>query len=81
MIGQELGIRFEAFPEGPDDGMDGRHAAAEGDVILQARHYHSSGYSKLKSKIKRVRPSIEGLKGKTVTVYICRRAGWLSICL
>lgn len=64
LIGQELGIRFEAFPEGPDDGMDGRHAAADGDVILQAKHYHRSGYSKLKSKMKRERASIEALKAK-----------------
>ncbi len=27
LIGRELGIRFEAFPEGADDGMDGRHAS------------------------------------------------------
>lgn len=27
LIGRELGIQFEAFPEGADDGMDGRHAS------------------------------------------------------
>ena len=33
LLGREFGIRFEAFPEGPDDGMDGRHAVADGNVI------------------------------------------------
>jgi hypothetical protein len=64
LLGQELGIRFEAFPDGPDDGMDGRHAAADGDVILQAKHYYRSGYAKLKAKMKRERAAIVALQPK-----------------
>jgi len=64
LLGQELGIRFEAFPDGPDDGMDGRHAAADGDVILQAKHYYRSGYAKLKAKMKRERAAIDALHPK-----------------
>jgi hypothetical protein len=64
LLGRELGIRFEAFPDGPDDGMDGRHAGAEGDVILQAKHYYRSGFSKLKSKMKQERASIDALQPK-----------------
>lgn len=64
LLGRELGIRFEAFPDGPDDGVDGRHAAADGDVILQAKHYHRSGLSKLKSTMKRERASIDALRLK-----------------
>ena len=61
LLGCELGIRSEAFPEGADDGMDGRHATGEGDVILQAKHYLRSGSSKLKSKLKTERAAIDVL--------------------
>lgn len=64
LLGQELGIRFEAFTDGPDDGMDGRHAAADGAVILQAKHYRRSGFSKLKAKMKQERSSIDALNCK-----------------
>jgi hypothetical protein len=64
LLGRELGIRFEAFTEGPDDGMDGRHAAADGDVILQAKHYYRSGFSKLKSKMKQERSTIDALSSE-----------------
>lgn len=62
LLGRELGMRFEAFPDGPDDGMDGRHAAADGDVILQAKHYHRSGFAKLRAKMKQERSSIDALR-------------------
>jgi hypothetical protein len=52
LIGREIEKRFEVFPEGPDDAMDGRHALADGDIVLQAKHYHRSGFSALKSKMK-----------------------------
>jgi len=64
LLGRELGIRFEAFPDGPDDGMDGRHAAADGNVILQAKHYYRSGFAKLKAKMKTERASIDALRPK-----------------
>lgn len=61
LIGAELEVRFEAFPEGPDDGMDGRHVTADGAIILQAKHYLRSGSVKLLSKMKAERASIDGL--------------------
>ncbi len=61
LVGREIGKRFEAFPEGPDDGMDGRHALADGDIVLQAKHYHRSGFSVLRSKVKSERPAIDRL--------------------
>ena len=61
LIGRELGIRFEAFPEGRDDGMDGRHASGENKTILQAKHYYRSGLSTLKSKMRTERISIDAL--------------------
>ncbi len=61
LLGRELGIRFEAFPDGPDDGIDGRHAAADGNVILQAKHYYRSGFAKLRTKMKQERSAIDAL--------------------
>lgn len=62
LIGAELEVRFEAFPEGPDDGMDGRHTTAEGSIILQAKHFGRSGAAKLLSKMKAERAKIDQLK-------------------
>jgi hypothetical protein len=59
LVSREIGVHFEAFPEGPDDAMDGRHASAEGSVILQAKHYARSGFSRLKSKMAGERPAVE----------------------
>lgn len=64
LLGRELGVRFEAFPEGPDDGMDGRHCAGEGSIILQAKHYYRSGFSALQSKMAKERASIDRLEPK-----------------
>jgi hypothetical protein len=38
LASRKVGARFEAFAQGPDGGMDGRHASAKGAVILQAKH-------------------------------------------
>lgn len=64
LLGRELGVRFEAFTDGPDDGMDGRHATADGDVILQAKHYYRSGFAKLKAKMKQERGAIDALRSE-----------------
>lgn len=64
LLGRELGVRFEAFPEGPDDGMDGRHCVGEGSIILQAKHYYRSGFSALESKMGKERASIDRLQPK-----------------
>ena len=61
LIGKEIGIRFEAFAEGPDGGMDGRHAKGAYSTILQAKHYAGSTYSALKSKMKLERKAIDRL--------------------
>ena len=59
LVGAELGIRFEAFAEGPDGGMDGRHCADGASTILQAKHYYRSGFSKLKSAMTAERATID----------------------
>jgi hypothetical protein len=61
LVGREIELRFEAFPAGPDDGMDGRHTRADGSIVLQAKHYHGSGFAALKSKMTKERPSIDRL--------------------
>ncbi|MCA1868325.1 toll/interleukin-1 receptor domain-containing protein [Agrobacterium genomosp. 3] len=61
LVGRDFGVRFEAFTAGTDDGMDGRHATADGAIILQAKHYLRSGFSKLKSKMREERQSIDAL--------------------
>lgn len=61
LIGKEEGLRFEAFCAGPDGGIDGRHAHASGNVILQAKHYEGSPFSKLTAAMKRERLSIDKL--------------------
>lgn len=62
LAGRALGVRFEAFPAGPDDGIDGRHATADGAIVLQAKHYGRSSFSTLKSKMRRERASIDALR-------------------
>ncbi|MCJ2008396.1 restriction endonuclease [Methylobacterium sp. J-092] len=62
LVGRELGVRFEAFCTGPDGGIDGRHSLGDdGAIILQAKHYEGSPFSKLKSSMKRERKSIDAL--------------------
>ncbi|WP_187229762.1 nSTAND3 domain-containing NTPase [Escherichia marmotae] len=61
LIGEEEVLRFEAFCAGPDNGIDGRHAHAGRKVILQAKHYEGSPFSKLMDAMKRERLSIDKL--------------------
>ncbi|XQA62839.1 restriction endonuclease [Xanthomonas sacchari] len=61
LIGKEEGFRFEAFCAGPDGGIDGRHAQAGGNIILQAKHYEGSPLNKLMAAMKRERSSIDKL--------------------
>lgn len=61
LIGRELGLRFEAFGPGPDDGMDGRHSSGNGDTILQAKHYSRSPFSALRAVMARERSAIDAL--------------------
>ncbi len=63
LIGEELGIRFEAFCAGPDGGIDGRHApdAAKAPTILQAKHMEGSTFAVLKAAVRKERASIDKL--------------------
>lgn len=52
LLSAELGLQLESFSPGPDGGIDGRHCAPGGDVIIQAKHYVNSSFASLKSKMK-----------------------------
>nr|WP_229171486.1 toll/interleukin-1 receptor domain-containing protein [Bradyrhizobium altum] len=41
--------------------MDGRHARADGSIVLQAKHYRGSGFATLKSRMINERQSIDRL--------------------
>jgi hypothetical protein len=62
LVGAEIGVRFEGFSAGPDAGSDGRYAAGEKQIILQAKHYAGSQFSALKTTMKRERLAIDRLK-------------------
>lgn len=61
VIGRELGVRFESFCSGPDDGMDGRHSRGSETLILQAKHYAGSRFSQLNTKMKKERAAIDAI--------------------
>lgn len=58
----ETGLRFSAFGPGPDGGIDGRHAKADGSIILQSKHYVGSTFSELKRAVRAEVPKLGQLK-------------------
>jgi hypothetical protein len=64
LVSATLSIHIEGFGPGPDDGIDGRHASADGDLdlILQAKHRAGSTYPSLKSTMKKERSAIDRLQ-------------------
>jgi energy-coupling factor transporter ATP-binding protein EcfA2 len=61
LVGRDLGIRFEAFAAGRDQGMDGRHAKGRSKAVLQAKHLAGSKFNSLRAAIKKERISIDKL--------------------
>lgn len=48
-----IGVEFELFKTGRDQGIDLRYSCAkEGDVIVQCKHYANSSFSSLKNNIR-----------------------------
>jgi len=58
LIGCAIGVRLEAFTEGPDGGIDGRYVTESGAIILQVKHYQRSAFSALKTTMTKERPSM-----------------------
>lgn len=61
LLGAETELLFERFSEGADRGIDGRHSKADGDVILQAKHYKGSTWDDLQTAAKKEAVNIEAL--------------------
>ncbi|MGR5108079.1 nSTAND3 domain-containing NTPase [Vibrio jasicida] len=61
---QKMGLSFSAFGPGPDGGIDGRHSTAEGDIILQCKHYSNTPFSGLKKSAKKEKDKLDILKPK-----------------
>jgi hypothetical protein len=61
LVGRKLGVLFEGFGSGPDDGIDGRHSRAEETIILQAKHLAGSPFAMLQSKMRAERAKIDRL--------------------
>ncbi|RJX75723.1 hypothetical protein DZ860_03340 [Vibrio sinensis] len=61
---QKMGLSFSAFGPGPDGGIDGRHSTAEGDIILQCKHYSSTPFSGLKRSVEKEKDKLDILKPK-----------------
>lgn len=75
LVGEALGVRFEAFGPGPDGGIDGRHATAKGAIILQAKHYGGKAHKTLVAAMRNERPKIDRL---TAERYILATSRQLS---
>ncbi|TCR97808.1 restriction endonuclease [Rhizobium sp. BK418] len=58
LVASETGLRFETFAEGPDGGVDGRHGRADGDIIIQTKHYKNSSWSDLQKAVKAERKNV-----------------------
>ena len=61
LVEADLQVTFEGFSPGKDGGIDGRHCGANGNLILQAKHYIDSGYVPLRARLKKEKPAIEKL--------------------
>lgn len=61
LVSRAIGSRLEAFAEGRDDGIDGRHISTDGQIIFQAKHLGRSGFSALKAKMRKERGKINRL--------------------
>ena len=61
LVAAETRLRFERFSEGADGGVDGRHSRANGDIILQAKHYKQSTWSELQRAVKNEKSNVAKL--------------------
>lgn len=63
LLQEELGIRFESFCSGRDEGIDLRHAKSEShDIIVQCKHYPNTRWDKLLRIYSNEREKVEVLR-------------------
>src|SRR6478672_9961744 len=55
ILAKKIGVDFQSFKSGSDSGIDLRYATNnnENEIIVQVKHYITSGISKLKSDLKK----------------------------
>ena len=55
LLSKELNIRLQSFKKGIDKGIDLRYStnSEENEIIVQVKHYIESGFSKLKTSLKK----------------------------
>lgn len=73
LVGEVLGVRFEAFGPGPDGGIDGRYAMSKGDIILQAKHYGGKDHKTLVAAMRKERPKIDRLAAERYILATSRQ--------
>lgn len=67
LLSKELNVNFQSFKPGPDKGVDLRYSTIndENEIVVQVKHYLSSGISKLKLDLKNNEvPKVVSLKPK-----------------
>ncbi|MFS8144301.1 restriction endonuclease [Rhizobium sp. BR 249] len=65
LVAAVTGLGFERFSEGADRGIDGRHSRADGDIILQAKHYKNSSWTDLQKAATAEKKNLLKLNPKT----------------
>lgn len=48
LLTASLGLRLQAYPPGPDGGIDLLHTARAGDTVVQCKHLRKSGFRELR---------------------------------
>lgn len=72
LVGKELGVYFETFAEGKDDGIDARYTTPEGCVwIIQCKHYVGSSLSHLYRSLKKEVDKAKKKKSFPARYIIC----------
>ncbi len=69
LLQKQRKIELESFAPGRDEGIDLRYAPSKDqELIVQCKHYASSGYSKLLSNLKKEVPKVRALKPKSYVI-------------
>jgi hypothetical protein len=62
LLSAELGISFESFKEGKDQGIDLRHIGKHAKIIVQCKRYKKDAYSTLASSVKKEKAKMDKAK-------------------
>jgi len=62
LLQAEMGIRFELFKPGRDDGIDLRYCLKNENIIVQCKHFFNSSFNKLKNSLEREKEKVAVLQ-------------------